>query len=57
MKWIDGLKKFKQTKKKWVVPRKLEGTKAYIKVMKMIRPETVKTNKFKPMMMTTKIVT
>ena len=54
MKWIDGLKEFNSTKTNWIVPRK--GTKAYIKVMKMIKPEIVRTNKFKPMM-TTKIVT
>ena len=49
LKWIDGLKEFNQTKKNWVVPRK--GTTAYTKEMKMIKPETVNNNKFKPMMM------
>ena len=42
MKWIDGLKEFNSTKKNW--------TKSYIKVMKMIKPKTISTNKFKPMM-------
>jgi hypothetical protein len=46
MKWIDGLKEFNSAKTNWIVPRK--GTKAYIKVMKMIKPEIVSTNKFKP---------
>jgi hypothetical protein len=55
MKWIDGLKEFNSTKKKWIVPRK--GTKAYIKVLQMIKPEIVNTNKFKSMMMTTKVTT
>jgi hypothetical protein len=49
MKWIDGLKVFNKTKKNWVVHRK--GTTAYTIVMKMIKPEIVNTNKFKPMMM------
>ena len=49
MKWIDGLKDFNSTNKNWIVPRK--GTKAYIKVMQMIKPQIVNTNKFKPMMM------
>jgi hypothetical protein len=48
MKWIDGFKDFNKTKKNWVVPRK--GTTAYTIVMKMIKPEIVNTNKFKPMM-------
>jgi len=52
MKWIDGLKDFNSTNKNWIVPRK--GTKAYIKVMQMIKPQIVNTNKFKPMM-TTKV--
>ena len=38
MKWIDALIDFNETKKNWIVPRK--GTKAYIKVMKVVRPET-----------------
>ena len=56
MKWIDGLKEFNKTKKykNWVVPRK--GTYSYKAVMEMIKPETISTNKFKPMM-TTKITT
>jgi hypothetical protein len=56
MKWIDGLKEFNKTKKykNWVVPRK--NTYSYKTVMEMIKPETISTNKFKPMM-TTKITT
>ena len=48
MKWIDELIDFNETKKNWVVPRK--GTKAYIKVMKVVRPETVVAKKIRPMM-------
>jgi len=49
MKWIDGLKEFNKTKKykNWVVPRK--GTHSYKAVMEMIKPITVNTNKFRPM--------
>ncbi len=48
MKWIDTLKDFNETKKNWVLPR--TGTKAYIKVMKVVRPETVVAKTFRPMM-------
>ena len=50
MKWIDALIDFNQTKKNWIVPKK--GTKAYIKVMKVVRPQIVNTKQFKPMMST-----
>ena len=47
MKWIDALVDFNGNKKNWIVPR--VGTRAYVKVMKMVRPQYVKNPVYKPM--------
>ena len=47
MKWIDALVDFNGNKKNWIVPR--VGTRAYVKVMKMVRPQYVKNQVYKPM--------